>query len=52
MLANNSTNDFTVNSDDRIAQLIVERIAIVDVEKVEKLDTIHRGAQGFGSTGS
>ena len=52
MLANNGTNDFTVNSDDRIAQLIVERIAIVDVEKVEKLDTTHRGAQGFGSTGS
>ena len=36
---------------DRIAQLIIERIAILPVEEVEDLDSTVRGEGGFGSTG-
>ena len=51
ILVNNGTSDFIVNSGDRIAQLIVERIADVDIQKVDSVDTTTRGTGGFGSTG-
>ena len=38
LLVNKSDIDFVVNSGDRIAQLVIERIAQVDVEIVDKLD--------------
>lgn len=40
-----------VKKGDRIAQLVLERIATPDVEEVESLDDTERGAGGFGSTG-
>lgn len=40
-----------VNKGDRIAQLILERIATPEVEEVEDLDETVRGAGGYGSTG-
>lgn len=40
-----------VKRGDRIAQLILERIATPDVVEVEDLDATDRGAGGFGSTG-
>jgi dUTPase len=40
-----------VKTGDRIAQLILERISIADVQVVEDLDATHRGEGGFGSTG-
>ncbi len=40
-----------VNEGDRIAQLIIEKIATPEVEEVESLDDTVRGAGGFGSTG-
>ncbi len=40
-----------VKRGDRIAQLILERIAVADVEEVTELDATDRGAGGFGSTG-
>ena len=52
MLVNNSLHDFTVKANDRVAQLIIERMATVDIEKVDKLDATSRGAQGIGSTGN
>ena len=52
MLVNKSDIDFVVNSGDRIAQLVIERIAQVDVEIVDKLDETARGDKGFGSTGT
>lgn len=35
----------------RIAQLVIERIAVCDFEWAEELNTTERGAGGFGSTG-
>ena len=40
-----------VQPGDRIAQLILERISMVDVVEVEDLDATDRGDGGFGSTG-
>ncbi|MFC9995725.1 dUTP diphosphatase [Nocardia sp. NPDC127526] len=36
---------------DRIAQLIVQRVELVDFECVEQLEDTERGAGGFGSSG-
>ena len=51
VLFNHSENDFTVHQSDRIAQLILEQIAMVPVEEVTELPDSERGAGGFGSTG-
>ena len=40
-----------VKTGDRIAQLILERITIADVQVVDDLDGTDRGEGGFGSTG-
>ena len=40
-----------VKAGDRVAQLILERIAIADVKEVDELTDTVRGAGGFGSTG-
>ena len=36
---------------DRIAQLVVQAVPIVDLQEVEELDSTERGEGGFGSTG-
>ena len=41
-----------MNAKDRIAQLILERIFIPEVEEVDTLPDTARGAGGFGSTGA
>jgi dUTP pyrophosphatase len=41
-----------VNAQDRIAQLILERIVTPPVEAVDVLPETARGAGGFGSTGT
>jgi dUTP pyrophosphatase len=41
----------TVSAGDRIAQLVLERIATPAVTEVASLDDTERGAGGFGSTG-
>lgn len=51
ILVNNSDLAFKVNKGDRIAQLIVERIAMTDIEIVDDLTPSTRGTGGFGSTG-
>ena len=51
ILFNFGEEDFEVAPGDRIAQLILERIATPDVEVVSDLDATDRGAGGFGSTG-
>jgi dUTP pyrophosphatase len=40
-----------VKKGDRVAQLILERIATPEVVEVEDLDQTERGAGGYGSTG-
>jgi dUTP pyrophosphatase len=52
VMFNFSDKDFQVAQGDRIAQLIIEKIAMLDIVQVEDLDNTDRGAGGFGSTGS
>jgi dUTP pyrophosphatase len=51
ILFNHSDVDFPINIGDRVAQLILERIAIADVDEILKIDETARGSGGFGSTG-
>lgn len=51
VLFNFGEADFAVKEGDRIAQLVIERIATPEVVEVADLDCTQRGAGGFGSTG-
>ena len=51
LLLNTSDLNFTVLIEDRIAQLILERIDIADIELVDSLPETKRAERGFGSTG-
>eukprot|EP00798_Chlamydomonas_sp_ICE-L_P021669 gene21669-28686_t len=50
ILFNHSEQDFIVKKGDRVAQLVLERIATPTVIEVDDLDGTDRGAGGFGST--
>jgi dUTP pyrophosphatase len=51
LLFNFDDTPFTVHRGDRIAQLIIEKIALPTITVVESLSGTDRGANGFGSTG-
>lgn len=51
LLFNHSDTDFQVNTGDRIAQLICERISRPTLVEVVNLEDTDRGTNGFGSTG-
>ena len=51
MVHNLSNNSYIIKKNDRIAQLILEKIKTPPVELVEELDDTIRGEGGFGSTG-
>ena len=51
VLFNHSDEDFEVKQGDRIAQLILEKIATPQVKETADLPSTVRGSQGFGSTG-
>ena len=51
VLINHGREPFTVNHGDRIAQLVIARVADISLREVEALDDTERGADGFGSTG-
>lgn len=51
ILFNHSNLDFVIQRGDRIAQLILEIIALPDVVEVDELDDTERGTGGYGSTG-
>ena len=48
---NNSDTPFQINTGDRMAQLILERIENSECILVEELPSTGRGSKGFGSTG-
>ena len=50
ILVNLSSEAFTIEPGERIAQLVVARHEQVEWEPVEELGTTERGAGGFGST--
>lgn len=52
VLFNHSDVDFTIKAGDRIAQMIIEPIAILPVMEMEELGDTVRGSKGFGSTGT
>ena len=51
VLINLSTEDFTVNDGERIAQMVIARHETADFIEVETLDETERGAGGYGHTG-
>jgi deoxyuridine 5'-triphosphate nucleotidohydrolase len=51
LLINFGEQDFKVSVGDRIAQLLIEKVAILEPEWTEKLNSTKRNRDGFGSTG-
>ena len=51
ILVNLSSQDFTINDGDRIAQMVIAKHEIAIWEEVENLDETNRGEGGFGSSG-
>ena len=51
ILLNHGSGDFLVKKDDRIAQLIIEKIVSAVPVEVDSLGTTDRDSGGFGSTG-
>ena len=51
ILFNHGKEDFVVNNNDRIAQMILMPIVKAEFEEVENLPKTLRGSGGFGSTG-
>ena len=52
ILANLSSESFTINNGERIAQMVITKHEIADWEEVEILDETERGSGGFGSSGT
>ena len=50
-LLNQTENEFTIEPDERIAQMVIAPVVLPEIEVVEELDDTVRGAGGFGSTG-
>ena len=51
ILINLGETDFTINSGDRIAQIIVSPVTVADFTITDSLSDTQRGEKGFGSTG-
>ena len=51
ILFNHGKNDFIVNNNDRVAQMVLMPILKIDFEEVNELPETMRGSGGFGSTG-
>ena len=52
ILANMSSQPFTIEKGERICRMVVARHASVDWDEVDVLDETERGAGGFGHTGT
>lgn len=51
IIANMSKDSYTINSGERIGQLVLNKVEQIEWEVVETLDETERGAGGFGHTG-
>jgi dUTP pyrophosphatase len=51
LLVNLGAEDVPIERGDRIAQLVLQQVGIVEVVEVEELDDTTRGTGGFGSSG-
>ena len=52
LLFNFGSEAYKVTCGDRIAQLVLERISVLELEEMAFLDDTLRGDGAFGSTGS
>jgi dUTP pyrophosphatase len=52
LLHNAGTGTYCVHAFDRIAQLLIVKLPLVQLEEVESLSDSERGDSGFGSTGN
>lgn len=43
--------DIHITKGERIAQLVIQRVTVVELQEVDELDQTDRGAGGFGSSG-
>ncbi|MGM9994657.1 MAG: dUTP diphosphatase [Candidatus Avigastranaerophilus sp.] len=50
-LVNLSNEEYTINPEDRIAQMVIARVEKAEIEVTTELAESARGAGGFGSTG-
>ena len=48
---NHSDTPFTINSGERIAQLVISPVILPEIEVTDNLNDTERGTGGFGSTG-
>ena len=48
---NQLSEPYTINPDERIAQLVILPVSLIEPVEVDELDETERGAGGFGSTG-
>lgn len=46
-----SQNPILINKGDRIAQLVIQEVPVVNLVEVKELDETDRGSGGFGSSG-
>lgn len=51
IVANLSNEEYTIQPQERLGQLVLNKTEQIEWEEVETLDTTERGAGGFGSTG-
>lgn len=51
ILINLGQEDFTISSGDRIAQMVIARYEVIEIEVVTELSSSKRSDGGFGSTG-
>jgi dUTP pyrophosphatase len=52
ILFNNFTkSNVVIQKGDKVAQIIIEKISLLDVQEVDDLEESERGDKGFGSTG-
>ena len=51
ILFNHGNNEFIINNNDRIAQMILTPVVKMELEETETLPETIRGEGGFGSTG-
>ena len=50
-LINHGKDDVSIDCGERIAQLLIQRVELPELEIVDSLDTTTRGTAGHGSTG-
>ena len=48
---NQLSEPYTINPGERIAQLVILPVSLIEPVEVDELDETERGAGGFGSTG-